>query len=60
MNVKFKRPQNGCARCVWWSQKKKTGNGFCHAQGEQRWFQFPPCEEYELRPDVPDEIDVEE
>lgn len=60
MNVKFKRPQDGCARCVWWSQCGKTGNGLCHLQGEQRWFQFPPCEEYERRPDVPDEIDVEE
>lgn len=59
MNAKFKRPQNGCARCVWWSQKEKTGNGLCHLQGEQRWFQFPPCEEYERRPDVPDELDVE-
>lgn len=53
-------PRHGCARCEWW---KKTGAcpwGICRIHGVPRWYQAPPCEEYELDASVTDEIELDQ
>lgn len=59
MKQTMKRPANGCARCVWWKQLEKTPRGMCYCLAEDMWYQHGPCDEYEKRLDVPDEIEVD-
>ena len=59
MKTKATLPKHGCARCEWW---RKTGTnpwGLCCLHGERRWYQAPPCEEYEMDASVPDEIELD-
>ena len=49
-------PRNGCARCIWWRNRNKSPWGRCGVWREERWYQAPPCPEYELNGDTPDEI----
>lgn len=51
-------PRHGCARCIWWQHKRKSENGKCRLHAENRYYRFPPCDEYELDPMAPDTIDV--
>lgn len=56
LQVIERRPDNGCARCCWWMQLGKQPWGRCSLLRERRWFQAPPCCEYERDPDVKDYI----
>lgn len=56
--MKATRPENGCARCVWWVQKWKSDNGRCAVHQETRYYRCPPCSEYERDNEVPDTIGV--
>lgn len=52
----YVRPQNGCARCQWWSHWYGKPWGKCAVNKDKRWYQAPPCPEYEKKPAVQDTI----
>lgn len=52
------RPKNGCARCIWWMQGQNNSWGRCALYRSRTWWQAPPCQEYELDPEVLDKIVV--
>lgn len=52
-------PRHGCSRCEWWRKTGVNPWGMCRIHGERRWYQAPPCEEYEMDPSVPDEIKLD-
>lgn len=54
------RPANGCARCFWWKQHQNSVWGRCALSGEDRGYKSPPCYEYEMDPEVQDEIIISE
>ncbi len=56
MLITERRPDNGCARCQWWMQLGKQPWGRCILLRERRWFQAPPCSEYDRDASVPDYI----
>lgn len=49
-------PRHGCARCIWRRAMRKNPWGRCAITSEQKWYQAPPCPEYELNSNVPDEV----
>jgi len=53
-----RRPANGCARCIWWTQNDRNNNGLCHLLGTSTWWQHAPCDEYELDPDTLETISL--
>lgn len=52
-------PKNGCGRCVWWKLYGFNPWQNCRLSGVRRWYQNPPCEEYEMDPSKPDEIELD-
>lgn len=52
------RPVNGCARCAWWRNRMFAPWGRCRLNNDERWYQAPPCCEYERDGEVPDEIEI--
>lgn len=52
-------PRHGCARCERWRKIGINPLGSCRIHGERRWYQASPCEEYEMDPSVPDEIELD-
>lgn len=50
------RPQHGCARCYWYKKHRNDNWGLCMLNRDSRYWAAPPCEEYELDPEVRDEI----
>lgn len=51
-------PNDGCARCFWWWHPKHSPWGRCRVNSDERWYQAPPCPEYERNNEAPDEIEV--
>lgn len=49
-------PLNGCARCNWWRHRKHSPWGRCILLSEKRWYQAPPCDEYEKDIIAPDKL----
>lgn len=52
------RPDNGCARCVWWLQFTPSGWGQCSIHRERTWYQHAACSEYERDGQVKDSIRI--
>lgn len=52
-------PRHGCSRCVWWRKNGVSPWRICRINGERRWYQAPPCGEYEMDASVPDEIELD-
>lgn len=52
-------PRHGCSRCEWWRKTGVNPWGMCSLHGERRWYQAPPCVEYEMDASVPDEIELD-
>lgn len=59
MKTKATLPKHGCSRCEWWRKTGVNPWGMCRIYGERRWYQAPPCEEYEMDPSVPNEIELD-
>lgn len=52
-------PKHGCARCEWWRKAGDSPWRICGISGERRWYQHGPCDEYEMDPTVPNEIELD-
>lgn len=51
-------PKNGCARCIWWRYYIHQPWGSCRLFGEDKWYQAPPCPEYERDGFASDELEL--
>lgn len=56
--VTRQRPAHGCARCIWFKKNQRDNWGKCMLTRNKRWWQAPPCQEYELDPDLGDIIEL--
>lgn len=54
--TKERRPENGCARCVWWLQERNSSWGRCCVHKSRTWWQAPSCVEYERDGQIDDDI----
>ena len=56
--MKAMKPKHGCARCEWWAHHRHDDFGECYINKMATWWKNGPCDEYELDPDSPDEIEL--
>ena len=59
MKTKVTLPKHGCSRCEWWRKTGARPWGTCRLYGERKWYGNRPCDEYEMDPSVPDEIELD-
>lgn len=53
-----RRPDNGCARCVWWLQGRNDDWGRCTIHRERTWWRHAACTEYERDNQIEDTIRI--
>lgn len=51
-----RRPDSGCARCVWWLRERRTEWGRCTLHRVRTFWKHAACTEYENDPFIPDEM----
>lgn len=52
------RPDNGCARCLWWRQCRYSAWGRCLVHRVRTWWQHAACSDYDRDCEIIDTIRV--
>lgn len=52
------RPENGCARCLWWLQDRRDDWGRCTMHHDRTWWRHAACGDYDKDPFAEDTIQL--